>query len=60
MGALVMEKLVRVRLEDEDVYQEEDLLTDWGERIRAVAPGPDGALWLLTDATDGRVVRLTP
>lgn len=59
VGALAMEKLVRVRLDDGDVVREEDLLTDWEERIRAVAQGPDGALWLLTDAPDGRVVRLT-
>lgn len=58
VGALAMEKLVRLRIDDETVEQEEDLLEDNGERIRAVADGPDGHLWLLTDHADGRVVRL--
>nr|WP_243864928.1 PQQ-dependent sugar dehydrogenase [Halospina denitrificans] len=58
VGALAMEKLVRLRLDDESVEQEQDLLTDNGERIRAVVDGPDGHLWLLTDHSDGRVVRL--
>jgi len=58
VGALVMEKLVRLRLDEETVKQEEDLLTDNGERIRAVVDGPDGHLWLLTDHANGRVVRL--
>ena len=33
---------------------------DMGERIRAVRTGPDGALWLLEDGTNGRMLRLTP
>ena len=60
VGALVMEKLVRLRINDGTVEEEQDLLTDNGERIRAVVDGPDGHLWLLTDHADGRVVRLSP
>lgn len=30
-----------------------------GARIRAVMAGPDGALWLLEDGSDGRLLRLT-
>lgn len=60
VGALAMKKLVRVELDGDKVTREEDLLSDWGERIRAVAQGPEGTLWLLTDAANGRVVRLTP
>ena len=33
---------------------------DVGHRIRDVEPGPDGALWLLEDAKDGKLFRLTP
>jgi aldose sugar dehydrogenase len=47
-------------LDDERVVGEEKLLADLGERIRDVRQGPDGALWLLTDHPDGRVLRLTP
>jgi aldose sugar dehydrogenase len=28
------------------------------ERIRDVRQGPDGALWLLTDSSSGRLLRL--
>lgn len=60
VGALKMQKLVRLRMEDEKVMEEEDLLEDLGERIRDVRMGPDGALWLLTDSHDGKVYRIRP
>lgn len=60
VGALKMQKLVRLSIEDEEVREEEDLLKDLGERIRDVRMGPDGALWLLTDESDGSVYRIVP
>lgn len=60
VGALKMRKLVRLRIEDGKVTEEEDLLTDLGERIRDVRMGPDGALWLLTDSPRGKVYRMVP
>jgi glucose/arabinose dehydrogenase len=33
---------------------------DMGERMRAVAQGPNGAIWLLEDGTTGRLLKLTP
>jgi glucose/arabinose dehydrogenase len=33
---------------------------DMGKRIRSVVEGPDGALWVLEDGNDGRLLRLTP
>jgi len=33
---------------------------DMGARIRAVRTGPDGALWLLEDGENGRLLKLTP
>jgi glucose/arabinose dehydrogenase len=39
---------------------EETLFADLGERIRDVRSGPDGALYLLTDRRDGRVLRVVP
>jgi aldose sugar dehydrogenase len=29
-------------------------------RIREVEQGPDGAIWLLEDGEDGRLMKLTP
>lgn len=39
---------------------QERLFTELGERIRDVRAGPDGALYLLTDSPDGRVLRVVP
>jgi glucose/arabinose dehydrogenase len=60
VGALKMQKLVRLSIENGTVREEEDLLEDLGERIRDVRMGPDGALWLLTDADNGKVYRIVP
>lgn len=60
VGALAGQVLVRLELDGNKVSHEERLLDDLGERIRDVRQGPDGKLWLLTDNTDGRVLRLDP
>ena len=61
VGALKLSKLVRLRINNRDeVLEEEDLLSDLDERIRDVRLGPDGALWLLTDAQRGKVYRMVP
>jgi glucose/arabinose dehydrogenase len=60
VGALRGAALHRLVLDGESVVGEEVLLGDIGERIRDVRSGPDGALWLLTDSGNGRVLRLVP
>lgn len=60
VGALAGQLLVRLELDGTKVTHEERLLEDLGERIRDVRDGPDGSLWLLTDAPDGRILRLEP
>jgi glucose/arabinose dehydrogenase len=52
--------LVRLTLKGEKVVGEERLLTELGYRIRDVRVGPDGALYVVTDEDDGRVLKLTP
>jgi glucose/arabinose dehydrogenase len=59
LGALGR-SLRRLVLDGGRVVAEEVLLADRNERIRDVRQGPDGAVWLLTDAADGSVLRLTP
>ena len=39
---------------------QEILFRELDERIRDVRAGPDGALWLLTDSPQGRVLRVVP
>ena len=59
-GALAGQMLVRLTLDGDKVTGEERLLQNLNERIRDVRQGPDGALWLLTDNTAGRLLRVTP
>jgi glucose/arabinose dehydrogenase len=60
IGALKAELLVRLELAGDKVVKEERLLRGLHERIRDVRMGPDGALWLLTDNSAGRILRLAP
>jgi glucose/arabinose dehydrogenase len=60
LGALSGEALVRLELDGTKVVHEERLLEDLGERIRDVRQGPDGRLYLLTDSSDGALLRLDP
>ncbi|MBX9615415.1 MAG: PQQ-dependent sugar dehydrogenase [Caulobacteraceae bacterium] len=58
IAGLGSKHLARVVLEGDRVVGEERLLTDLGERIRDVAVAADGAVWVVTDETDGKLVRL--
>jgi len=60
VGALVGRALVRLVLNDDRVVGEERLLAELGSRIRGVSEGSDGALYVLTDGTSGKVLRLVP
>jgi aldose sugar dehydrogenase len=54
--------LVRLSLDGERVVGEERLLKDLEPRprVRDVRQGPDGALYVLTDSTSGKLLRLVP
>lgn len=60
VGGLAAEHLARLALKGDRIIGEEWLLQDLHKRIRDVRVGPDGALWLLTDEADGKVLRLAP
>jgi glucose/arabinose dehydrogenase len=60
VGALAGQMLVRVTLDGDKATGEERLLKEIGERIRDVRQGPDGALYLVTDSSDGKILRVTP
>ncbi|MGB4072531.1 PQQ-dependent sugar dehydrogenase [Pseudomonas sp.] len=50
----------RIRLQDGKLAGEEVLFEELDERIRDVRGGPDGALYLLTDSAEGRLLRVLP
>jgi glucose/arabinose dehydrogenase len=42
------------------VLSESKLISELGERIRDVRQGPDGLLYVLTDSSNGKLIRLVP
>ncbi len=60
VGALAGQMLVRLEVDGDKVGKEERLLEGLRERIRDVREGPDGALYLLTDNRNGRILRIAP
>jgi glucose/arabinose dehydrogenase len=60
VGALRGAMLVRLRLAGEKVVREERMLQGALGRIRDVRAAPDGYLYLLTDESNGALVRLEP
>jgi glucose/arabinose dehydrogenase len=60
VGALAGQMLVRLDVNGEKVGSEERLLQNLRERIRDVRQGPDGALYLATDNSSGRILRVSP
>ena len=60
IGALAGTSLVRLTVDGDRIVGEERLLGELRERIRDVVQGPDGALYLLTDSSNGRLLKLSP
>lgn len=60
VSALKGQHITRLALRGGIVVEEEQLLGELKARIRDVREGPDGALYVLTDEDDGRLVRVTP
>lgn len=60
VGALRGQMLVRIELNGEKIVHEERLLQGQVGRIRDVRIGPDGLVYLLTDDSEGELLRLEP
>ena len=60
VGSMTPGALVRLVLDKGRVAREERYLGEMGERIRDVQQGPDGLLYLVTDADNGRILRVVP
>src|SRR5690606_11952699 len=59
-GALQGRMVARLTLDANRIISEERLLVGSNERIRDLREGPDGALWLINDSDDGRIMRMIP
>ena len=60
VGSLGYGALVRLVVTNGKVTLEERYLHDLRERIRDVQQGPDGYLYLITDSSEGRILRVLP
>jgi glucose/arabinose dehydrogenase len=61
VGGLKSKQLSRLELDGDRVVHEEVLLRGViDQRIRDVVQGPDGSIYLLTDETNGRLLRIEP
>lgn len=58
IGGLTARGVVRLELDGSRIVEEDRI--DIGQRIREVAQGRDGSVFLLTDEPDGEILRLTP
>ena len=60
VGALRGQIVSRLALNGDRVTGEERMLSALNERIRDVRQGPDGFIYLATDSSQGRILRLKP
>lgn len=58
IGALAAQELIRLQLDGDKVVHEERLLGQLNARIRDVRVGPDGFLYVLTDESDGALLKV--
>ena len=60
IGALGNQNLIRLTVDGHRVVETERLLVDRKRRIRDVRQGPDGYVYVLTDASPGELLRVAP
>lgn len=58
VGSLKFRLLSRLEIDGKRIVREERLLQGLNERLRDVRVGPDGLVYLLTDSSEGKVLRL--
>lgn len=60
IGALKEQDVIVLSVKGNKVTEDGRLLQDRGKRIRDVRVGPDGYLYVLTDESDGELLRVSP
>jgi len=58
IAGLTAQALVRIEFDGENASEAERYVM--GKRMRAVKQGPEGAIWMLEDGGEGRLLKLTP
>lgn len=58
IGGLSSQALIRIELDGKRAREAQRW--DMGSRIREIEQGPDGAIWILEDGGNARLLRLTP
>ncbi len=58
LGGLKSRALIRIGFTKTSAFEMERF--SWGERVREVELGPDGAIWVLEDPPFGRLIQLNP
>lgn len=60
LSSLIFNHVVRVDMDELVAGEQEVLFSEVGERIRDVRTGPDGAIYLLLEGENGRVMKVKP
>ncbi|TDV13004.1 glucose/arabinose dehydrogenase [Raoultella planticola] len=60
IGALKDQSLIVLKVDGDKVSEEARILGDRGKRIRDVRVGPDGYLYVLTDESNGELLKVSP
>jgi aldose sugar dehydrogenase len=60
VASLVEQSIRRIRLDGQTVVSDDIVPLNIGQRLRDVRVGPDGAIYVLTDRSDGQVLRIRP
>jgi glucose/arabinose dehydrogenase len=57
VGGLRSQALIRIQLDGTNAAEAERF--EWGRRVREVEEDPDGAIWVLEDGPNGRLIKFT-
>lgn len=60
IGALKDKEVIVLSVKGNTVTEDGRLLQERGQRIRDVRVGPDGYLYVLTDESDGELLKVSP
>lgn len=59
VGALVDREVRRLKLDGGTITSERAVFPEIRDRIRDIRVGPEGALYIVTDGTNGRIIKIT-